>query len=104
MTILEALSAPELWEAFFQYKSGLISSKGELDALRAFIDRRAYLPVCERINSGAPMSLPRRVVISKLYSAKKRVVYVYPEPENTVYKLLSWLLLRRYDGLFSPGL
>ena len=104
MTILEALSSPEIWEAFFQYKSGLISSKGELDALRAFIDRRAYLPVCERIRSGAPMSLPRRVVISKLYSAKKRVVYVYPEPENTVYKLLTWLLLRRYDGLFSPGL
>lgn len=104
MTILEALSAPEIWEAFYQYKSGLISSKGELDALRAYIDRRAWLPVCERICSGGPMPMPRRVVISKLHSAKKRVVYVYPEPENTVFKLLTWLLLRRYDGLFSPGL
>ena len=104
MTILEALSVPEVWEAFFRYKSSLISSAGELDALRAFIDRRAWLPVCERIDRETPMPLPHRVVISKLHSAKKRVVYVYPEPENTVYKLLTWLLLRRYDGLFSPGL
>ena len=43
-------------------------------------------------------------MISKLHSEKKRTVYIYPEPENTVLKVLTWLLLRRYDDLFAPGL
>ncbi len=104
MTTLEALSLPELWETFYLYKTGLLCSKEEAKRLRDYIDRRAYEPVCQRIRSGAAFPLPRRAVISKMHSDKKRVVYIYPEPENTLLKLLTWLLLRRYDGLFSPGL
>ena len=37
-------------------------------------------------------------------SQKVRTVYIYPEPENTVLKLLTHLLLRRYDSLFNKGL
>ena len=37
-------------------------------------------------------------------SAKVRTVYIYPEPHNTVLKLLTHLLLRAYDSLFSAGL
>ena len=37
-------------------------------------------------------------------SQKKRIVYTYPKDENTVLKLLTYLLLRKYDGLFSPNL
>lgn len=104
MSLLDALSQAETWEAFYQYKLGLAQPKAETRALRAYIDRRAYLPVCEAIGRGEAFPLPRRAVISKQYSEKKRIVYVYPEPENTLLKLLTWLLLRRYDGLFSPGL
>ncbi|MBO4770658.1 MAG: group II intron reverse transcriptase domain-containing protein [Clostridia bacterium] len=43
-------------------------------------------------------------MISKTGSEKKRVVYTYPEPENTVLKLLTYLMLRKYDGVFSPCL
>ena len=39
-----------------------------------------------------------------MHSQKKRIVYIYPPAENTVMKLLTWLLLRKYDGLFSDGL
>ena len=104
MTLLDALFLPEVWEAFYEYKTGLICPRDEAARLRDFIDRGAFLPVCQRIAAGEPFPLPRRSVISKLHSGKKRVVYTYPEPENTVLKLLTWLLLRRYDGLFSPGL
>ena len=104
MSLLDELSRAETWEAFYQYKTGLVRPKDETKALRAYIDRRDYLPVCGRIGRGEPFPLPRRAVISKLHSEKKRVVYIYPEPENTLLKLLTWLLLRRYDGLFSPGL
>ena len=48
--------------------------------------------------------LPSKAVISKQSSQKKRTVYTYPAPENTVLKLLTWLLLRKYDGLFSGNL
>ena len=104
MTLLDGLSAPEIWEAFYAYKTGLICPRDEAARLRGFIDRREYLPVCRRIEAGEPFPLPRRAVISKLHSGKKRVVYTYPEPENTVLKLLTWMLLRQFDGLFAPGL
>ena len=103
MTLLDALSRPELWEAFYQYKTGLVCAKAEEKSLRSYLDRRAYEPVCAAIRGGEALPLPRRAVISKLHSGKKRVVYVYPEPQNTVFKLLTWLLLRRYDSLFSAG-
>lgn len=102
--LLDELSRLETWEAFYQYKAGLTCPKEETMALRDYIDRSAWMPVCERIGRGEAFPLPRRAVITKLYSEKKRIVYIYPEPENTLLKLLTWLLLRRYDGLFSPGL
>ena len=104
MSLLDALSREEVWEAFYEYRTSRISSRQEAARLRAYLDRRDYLPACERIAAGDPMPLPRRAVISKLASEKKRVVYIYPEPENTVFKLLTWLLLRTCDDLFCPGL
>ena len=104
MPLLDLLSREDVWEAFYNYRTSLICPKNEEKELRGFIDRRAYVPVCERIASGEPFPLPRRAVISKMHSGKKRTVYIYPEPENTVFKLLTWLLLRQYDGLFSPNL
>ena len=104
MSLLDRLAEPAVWEAFYDYKCARESPASVQKALRTFIDARAYLPVCTAIAAGEPFALPRRAVISKLSTGKKRVVYTYPEPENTVLKLLTHLLLRRYDGLFSPNL
>lgn len=104
MSLLETVSRPETWEAFYQYKVGLICSKPELERLRRLMDERAWEPVAAGIIRGEAFPLPWRREISKMHTGKKRVVYTYPEPENQVLKLLTWLLLRRYDALFSPGL
>jgi len=104
MSILELLSQPECWERFYSYKAGLSCQGGFLKALRAFIDRRGWEPVCEKIAAGTPFPLPRKAVISKTGSQKKRTVYIYPPDENMVLKLLTYLLLRRYDRLFAPNL
>lgn len=104
MTLLQQLSRPEVWEAFYEYKTSLVCPKDFAEELRAFIDEKRYLPVCERIASGERFPLPKKAVLSKMGSQKKRTVYIYPEPENTVCKLLTWLLLRTYDGLFAPAL
>ena len=104
MSLLDLLSDRESWERFYEYKTSLACPKAFAGELREFIDREAYLPVTEAIARGERFPLPRKAVLNKLDSRKRRVVYVYPRAESTVLKLLTWLLLRRYDGLFSPNL
>ena len=76
MTLLQQLSSPESWEAFYEYKTSLVCPKDFAEALRSFIDGRQYLPVCERIASGERFPLPKKVVRSKMGSPKKRTVYI----------------------------
>ncbi len=104
MSLLDLLSERECWELFYEYKCSLACPKKTARQLRAFIDREAYLPVCRAIREGKPFPLSKRSVISKMGSSKKRVVYTYPETENTVLKLLTYLLLRRCDGIFCGNL
>ena len=104
MSLLQKLSDPAVWEAFYTYRTSLACPKKDAEELKRFIGEKAYLPVTELIEAGGHFPLPRRAVISKMHSQKKRVVYIYPPAENTVLKLLTWLLLRKYDGLFSDGL
>ena len=104
MSLLDQLAESSTWEQYYQYKSSLDCQANYAKKLRKFIDDQRYLPVCEALANGKQFPLPRRAVISKMSTGKKRVVYIYPEPENTVLKLLTWLLLRRYDELFSDCL
>ena len=104
MSLLDRLSDEASWEAFYTYKSSLACPTFFLKSLRTSIDQKEYLSVCRKIASGERFVLPEKAVISKLSSQKKRTVYTYPRAENTVMKLLTYLLLRKYDRLFSPGL
>ena len=104
MSLLDQLSDESTWNAFYEYKSSLACPKDFAKELRRFIDSRAYEPVCEAIRRGEAFPLPRKSVISKMSTGKKRIVYIYPRRENTVLKLLTWLLLRRYDSLFCNNL
>ena len=104
MSLLEKLGQPECWERFYDYRTSRICSEQTKSELRQFIDRRDYAPVYEAIVRGERFPLAEKKVISKLESEKKRTVYTYPYAENTVLKLLTYLLLRRYDGLFGKGL
>ena len=113
MSLLDHLSRPEVWEQFYAYKTSLACPKDFCRQLRGFLDVKGYLPVCETIlalsrhskeepRPGFP--LPRKKVISKQSSQKKRVVYTYPAAENMTLKLLTYLLLRTYDSAFSDNL
>ena len=104
MSLLDRLSEESAWRRFYDYKTSLLCSKARAEALESFINAGGYLPVCERIRRGEPFPLPEKKLISKLSSQKKRVVYVYPEAENMVLKLLTYLLLRKYNHLFSRNL
>ena len=104
MSLLDKLSERESWERFYEYKLSLACPKRFAGELRRFIDEKRYLPICEGINAGGDFPLPRKSVISKTGSDKKRTVYTYPGDENTVLKLLTWMILRKYDGIFSRNL
>lgn len=104
MNILSQLKEKRVWERFYRYKEEHFASRTVLAELRGFIDREEYLPVCERMDFGEAFPLPVRSVINKMNTKKRRVVYTYPPAENTVLKLLTWLLLRRYDDRFEENL
>lgn len=103
-SLLDLLSSAECWEKYYKYKTSLACPKQFAAELREFIDNKAYLTVCKNIFEGKPFPLPRREEISKQSTSKKRVIYIYPRCENIVLKLLTYLMLRKYDGCFSDGL
>ncbi|MBQ5334698.1 MAG: group II intron reverse transcriptase domain-containing protein [Oscillospiraceae bacterium] len=104
MSMLEQLTDPEVWERFYEYKASLAVPGAFLPELRHFIDEKGWEPVCAHIAAGEAFPLPSKTIISKLHTQKKRIVYTYPAAENTVLKLLTYLMLRKYDSLFSPNL
>ena len=105
MSMLNLLADPAVWQEFYNYKEadGHMSKK-DLALLEAWIKNGGYRPVAERIISGISFPHPCRKELSKLGSNKKRVVYTYPEEENRVLKLLTFLLQREYDHLFADNL
>ena len=104
MSLIDRLSDREQWEQFYEYKTSLACPKYFVSDLRDFIDGEKYRAVCGRIREGAGFPLPKRSVISKLSSDKKRIVYTYPYDENMVLKLLTYMMLRKYDGIFCDNL
>ncbi len=104
MSLIDELADPSCWERFYLYKSSLCCAQRFTKALRAFIDGECYADVYRAVRDGKPFPLPRKSVISKMSSARKRTVYTYPHDENVVLKLMTHLILRRYDNLFCPNL
>lgn len=105
MEILYALGRKEVWTEFLEYKisHGHLSKKDEA-SLTALMEAQSYLPIAEQICRGEGFAPPRKSVISKKSSGKKRIVYTYEENENWVLKLLTWQLQRKYDHLFADNL
>ena len=105
MDILSGLSDPGLWQEYFEYKraSGRLLNREEQE-LSVFIRQQQYLPIVETIQNGGTFPPPKKSAISKMNSAKKRIVYTYPPAENQVLKLMTYLLLRQYDHCFSDNL
>ena len=103
-SLLNELENRECWQTFYLHKESQGIPDKILREMMDFIKEERYLPVCEKIRSGRPFPLPKKSVLNKKHSMKKRTVYTYPDDENEVLKLLTFLLLRKYNTLFSPNL
>lgn len=102
--MLEQLADSKTWDKYLSYKTSVCLSDKAEKQLRQFISDKTYSPIVDNILSGGDFPLPHKAVISKASTQKKRTLYIYPKAESTVLKLLTYLLLRKYDHIFSPGL
>lgn len=46
---------------------------------------------------------PHFILCASLQSGKKRVGYIFPREESYILKLLTSLLIRRYDYIFADN-
>lgn len=105
MSILHSIAQRETWEMFYECKeSDGHLSPVELRELKRFIDGAKYRQVVDKLLTGGSFSYPVKKEISKIGKQKKRVVYMFKRDENLILKLLTHLLMREYDQLFSPNL
>ena len=105
MDILSEMESPALWLSFLEYrKNSCRLMPQEEQELTEYIKSREYLPILDKIHRGDPFPHPRKATISKKSTSKKRIVYIYPEKEAWVLKMMTHQLLRRYDHLFTPNL
>ena len=96
--MVEKLLCHELWLEFLEYKvSKKLLSPGEERHLREYIENKKYVSVSRRVESGEfHFSVPEKKELNKIGTSKKRIVYCFPDEENMLLKMLSWLLYR-YD-------
>ncbi len=103
-SLIDELNSRDTWERYCAYKKSIISGLSAPDLIREYIDSGHCGKVYESIMAGGPLPLPSKAVISKMSSQKKRTVYTYSYDWNMNFKLLTYLMLRRYDHLFCSGL
>ena len=104
MQITEKLRLHAAWKAFLDYKIQQGSMpRDELEALQSFVEQKAYSPVVERILKEERFSTPEMKELNKLGTGKKRIVFVFPQEENFVLKVLAFLL-RNYEAGFAGNL
>ena len=102
-SILTQLTRQETWEAFLAYR--LMKGRftwhecGETDR---FVEQEAYLHLAQRIAQGGGIGIPRKKIINKMGTGKKRVVYSFAPDEMVILKLLAFKLYD-YDACFSSN-
>jgi hypothetical protein len=105
MSLLNLLSDENIWIDFYEQKVDPTYFRiDDAQQLFQYVRQKRYLPVVERIISREGLSIPMKKRIAKADSSKKRIVYSLPEDEAMVLKLLTWLMIRKYDSFFSDNL
>lgn len=93
------------WNEYLNYKlSKDYINKKEKEELINFIQNKKYKKICDELVNGKYIfSIPKKHIISKGATNKKRVVYTYNEDEMMLLKYISYVLYD-YDYIFSPNL
>ena len=102
--LLEEACLAESWQEFCAYKTEHQHlSEKEAAKLRDFMDREAWLPLCNAWRAGTfPGTLPVKHVVNKEGTRKKRIVYSFSGDEGIFLKYIAWQLFR-FDDWFCPN-
>lgn len=104
MTVLEKASCHNCWQEFLDYKTAKQQLQPrEAEEIRDFVERRAYLKLCEAWERGEfPGQYPVKKEINKQGTGRKRVVYTFPGDEGIFLKFAAFCLYS-YDGHFNDN-
>ena len=92
-----------------QYLENVVrESPVELKKLQEYVAQKKYVPIVNNMKqvgkSGEEfIFIPRKVLLSKKGTDRKRVVYVYPYDVQVVLKVIAWKL-HKYDNCFANNL
>lgn len=103
-TIIQTATDKQSWLDFLEYKLNKQHlSHCEEKELQEFIEKEAYLPLCQLWEQGSyPSQYPRKRTINKQGSRKKRIVYSFPGDEGILLKFIAFHLYR-YDWYFCDN-
>ena len=102
-SILAQLTRQEVWEEFLAYR--LMKGRftwHEFDEADSYVEREEYLPLAQRIVQGEGLGIPKKKIVNKMGTGKKRVVYCFAPDEMTILKILAFKLYH-YDTWFAPN-
>ena len=102
-SIISQLTQQETWEAFLAYR--LMKGRfnwHEFDEADAFVEREDYLPIATKLAEGESLGIPKKKLVNKMGTGKKRVVYSFAPDEMLILKLIAFLLYK-YDNQFAPN-
>ena len=102
-SIITQLTRQDVWEEFLAYR--LLKGRfnwHEFKEADSFVECEEYLPLAQKIVQGAGLGIPRKKIVNKMGTGKKRVVYCFAPDEMTILKLIAFKLYD-YDGCFAPN-
>lgn len=105
MSIIDSLTCHDIWLSFLECKkNNKFIKKSELSDFEMFVENKEYLEIANKLkNREYTFSIPKKHIISKMASEKKRIVYTFNREETYVLKLITFLL-HKYDDVFSSNL
>ena len=102
-SILTQLVRQETWEEFLAYR--LMKGRftwHEFDEADRFVEQEDYLHLAQRILQGEGLGIPKKKIVNKMGTGKKRVVYSFAPDEMVILKLIAFKLYD-YDVCFTPN-
>lgn len=102
--IAQVAASEEYWWEFINYKMEKqhLSGQEERD-LREFVEQKAYLPLSKDFAENRfPKQLPKKKVVNKIGTKKKRIVYSFEGEEGIFLKFISFQFFQ-YDEMFSKN-
>ena len=102
-SIITQLNSQKAWEDFLAYRlmKGRFTWHGFKEADH-YVEKEEYLHLAQKIAHGERLSIPKKMIVNKMWSGKKRVVYSFAPDEMTILKFIAYNLYK-YDKQFAPN-